>query len=71
MYSIHLSLLRLSYHSVTTFSLKVQVVPYTFVRRGVLVREDTYAEPSACVASSFPHRLYLPSVPTGYPFAAG
>ena len=27
---------------------KVKVVPYTFVRRGVPVREDTYAEPSAC-----------------------
>ena len=26
---------------------KVKVVPYTFVRRGVPVREDTYAEPSA------------------------
>ena len=25
----------------------VKVVPYTFVRRGVPVREDTYAEPSA------------------------
>ena len=24
------------------------VVPYTFVRRGVPVREDTYPEPSAC-----------------------
>ena len=28
--------------------LKVTVVPDTFVRRGVPVREDTYAEPSAC-----------------------
>ena len=27
---------------------KVKVVPYTFVRRGVPVREDTYPEPSAC-----------------------
>ena len=27
---------------------KVKVVPYTFVRRGVPVREDTYSEPSAC-----------------------
>ena len=27
---------------------KLKVVPYTFVRRGVPVREDTYAEPSAC-----------------------
>ena len=26
---------------------KVQVAPYTFVRRGVPVREDTYPEPSA------------------------
>ena len=28
-------------------SKRVKVVPYTFVRRGVPVREDTYAEPSA------------------------
>ena len=28
--------------------LKVKVFPYTFVRRGVPVREDTYSEPSAC-----------------------
>jgi len=28
--------------------IKIKVVPYTFVRRGVPVREDTYAEPSAC-----------------------
>ena len=27
---------------------KVKVVPYTFVRKGVPVREDTYPEPSAC-----------------------
>ena len=27
---------------------KVKVVPYTFVRREVPVRENTYAEPSAC-----------------------
>ena len=27
---------------------KVKVVPYTFVHRGVPVREDTCAEPSAC-----------------------
>ena len=27
---------------------KVKTVPYTFVRRGVPVREDTYPEPSAC-----------------------
>ena len=27
--------------------LKVKVVPYTFVRRGVPVREDTYTEASA------------------------
>ena len=29
-------------------TIKVMVVPYTFVRRGVPVREDTYPEPSAC-----------------------
>ena len=28
--------------------LKVKVVQYTFVRRGVPVREDIYPEPSAC-----------------------
>ena len=28
--------------------MKVKVVPYTFVRREVPVREDTYPEPSAC-----------------------
>ena len=27
---------------------KVKVVRYTFVRRGVPIREDTYPEPSAC-----------------------
>ena len=27
---------------------KVKVVPYTLLRRGVPVREDTYPEPSAC-----------------------
>ena len=27
---------------------KVKVVPYTFVHRGVPVREDTYAGPLAC-----------------------
>ena len=53
---------------------KVKVVPYTFVRRGVPIREDIYAEPSACEVgwpAPFPRRLYLPSVPNGYPFAAG
>ena len=28
--------------------LKVKVVLYTFVRKGVPVREETYPEPSAC-----------------------
>ena len=28
--------------------IKLKVVPYTFVRRGVPVKEDTYPEPSAC-----------------------
>ena len=32
----------------TIKELKVKVVPYTFVSRGVPVREDTYPEPSAC-----------------------
>ena len=31
---------------------KVKVVPYTFVRRGVPVREDTYLVPSACGVGS-------------------
>ena len=26
----------------------IKVVPYTFVRRGVPVRENTYPKPSAC-----------------------
>ena len=30
------------------FFCKIKVVPYTFERRGVPVREDTYAEPLAC-----------------------
>ena len=29
------------------YKIKVKVVPYTFVRRGVSVRKDTYPEPSA------------------------
>ena len=44
------------------------------VRCVVSAREDTCPEPSAfwgTVASSFPRRLYLPSVSTGSPFAAG
>ena len=36
----------MSEHSVKASSRKL--VPYTFVCRGVLVREDTYHEPSAC-----------------------
>ena len=48
---------------------KVQVVPYTFVRREVPVGEDTYPEPSACeVGWPVP---YLPCATAGYPFAAG
>ena len=27
---------------------KVKVIPYTFIRRGVPVTEDTYPEPSVC-----------------------
>ena len=30
------------------FRLTEKVVPYTFVRRGVPVRDDTYPESSAC-----------------------
>ena len=44
------------------------------VRWGVPVSEDICPEPSVFwgrVASSFPRRLYLPSVSTGSPFAAG
>ena len=33
---------------VCVFVYEVKVFPYTFVRRGVSVREDTYLEPSAC-----------------------
>ena len=32
----------------TLFDDKVEVVPYTFIRRGVPVREVPYPEPSAC-----------------------
>ena len=32
----------------SNFGSKVKVVPYPFVRRGVPVSEDAYAEPSAC-----------------------
>ena len=32
----------------TAVNSTVKIVPYTFVRRGVPVREDTYPEPSAC-----------------------
>ena len=35
-------------HKINNTYLKVKVVPYTFVRRGVPVREDTYPELSAC-----------------------
>ena len=31
-----------------TYYIKVKVIPYTFVRRGVPVRENTYAGPLAC-----------------------
>ena len=39
-----------SYHAKTFRAriIKVKVVPYTFVRRGVPVREDTYPESWAC-----------------------
>ena len=51
-----------------------EVVPYSFVRRGVPVREDTCPEPSACEVGwpvPFLAAFIPPSVPTGYPFAAG
>ena len=53
---------------------KVKVVPYTFVRRGVPVREDTYPEPSACEVGwpvPFLAAFISPTVPIGYQFAAG
>ena len=31
-----------------SFFVKLKVVQYAFIRRGVPVREDTYPEPSAC-----------------------
>ena len=55
-------------------TLKVKVVLYTFVRRGVPVREDTYAEPSACEVGwpvPFLAAFISPSVSTGYPVATG
>ena len=36
------------YPGSTLVGMRLKVVPYTFVRSGVPVREDTYAEPSAC-----------------------
>ena len=47
---------------------EVKVVPYTFVRRGVPVREDTYPELSACeVGSPVPfHAAFIsPVLPPG------
>ena len=37
-----------------TTVVKVKVVPYTFVRRGVSVIEDTYPEPLACEVGHWP-----------------
>ena len=34
--------------TICSTKVKVKVVPYSFVRRGVPVREDTYPEPSVC-----------------------
>ena len=34
----------------SSIKVDVKVVPYTFVRRGVPVREDTHPEPYACEA---------------------
>ena len=48
--------------------LGVKVVPYTFVRRGVPVREDTYPEPSAFEVGwpvPFLAALISPGLPTG------
>ena len=42
--------------------------PYTFIRGEVLVREDTYPEPSACEVGwpvSFPSAFISPVVPPG------
>ena len=36
-----------SVNSEASDTLKVKVIPYTCVRRGITVREDTYPEPSA------------------------
>ena len=46
----------------------VKVVQYTFVRRGVPVREDTYPEPSACEVGwpvPFLPAFISPVLPTG------
>ena len=45
---LRLHCLLLEYLLLYISHLKVKVVPYTFVCRGVPVREDTYAEPLAC-----------------------
>ena len=45
-----------------------KVGPYTFIRRGVPVREDTYAEPSACEVGwpvPFLGTLISPVLPPG------
>ena len=51
----------------------VMVVPYTFVCRGVPVREDTYPEPSASeVGRPVPFvAAFISPVATRHPFAAG
>ena len=47
---------------------QIKVVPYTFVRMGVPVREDTYSEPSACEVGwpvPFLPALVSPEYPLG------
>ena len=49
-------------------SKKVKVFPFTFVRRGVPVREDTYPEPSACEVGwpvPFLAAFFSPVLPPG------
>ena len=46
---IHINISTYTYtYTYVHLHIHIKIVPYTFVRRGVPVREDTYAEPSAC-----------------------
>ena len=65
--SIHNSELSDLFQIATHCSL-VKVFPYTFVRRGMPVREDTYPEPSACEVGwpvPFLAAFFSPVLPPG------